>query len=148
MKLFVEIIMGLIVLSAILYVYLPTWIMDYRIRGFKKSLAEGREVINRLKESIAELNVKLVQDPTKYETCKPMLVSLEAHRTVLEKSTDRFQRRLEYVIEMRQIAESINHKNWTPQEVDGIILKLNEPNKLVKTSEKMDKFLKELNGDK
>lgn len=113
------------------------WIMALRIRSAKKSIVEGREVINRLEQSIAEIKAKMASDE-KFACLQPLLKSLEGHRERLVVSLERFTTNVEFVEELRRV---VNHKSSTPN-ADATIAHLNM------SSEKMDEFLKKLNGDK
>lgn len=134
-----EILTLLILLAGlVIFLFRADWIMSLRIRAFKKSLREGKEIINSLENSIADIKGKMAADPGKYACLDPMLKSLEKHRELLQAKTDKFQQNLEYVIAMRNAIRNPAPPPATVSDVQQSLIDY----------EKLDTFLRQLHGDK
>lgn len=105
-------------------------LLALRLRSAKKHVQRGKEALSALDSSITDIKAKMAQDD-KYACLDPLLKSLVAHRTRFAARIEAFGRSVEIAEQTRAI---VNQKP-TPDYAEY-------------TDEKIDKFLKALNGDK
>src|SRR5271168_2626032 len=104
MKLLVEVFL-FVVVPCLFFVFAPwqEWIMDYRIRAAKKSLADGKQVLATLENAIAELKAKIAQSPMAVPASFVTLCSaLTAQRDSLVIAVERFTEKLTWIEDTRK----------------------------------------------